>query len=195
MRRLVRGTRCYLRHPTRADGPELVALNQASRKLHRGFVSPPTTRAQYSTYLRRTREQQNQGLLVCRLEDDAIVGVVNLSQIFRGPLKSAYMGYYAGGPFAARGYLTEGVGLTLRHAFRRLRLHRVEANIQPENEASRRVAMRNGFWLEGYSPRYLKVSGRWRDHERWAALADTRPDDPAHPASLARPPRVRCRGV
>lgn len=195
MKRLARGTRCYLRHPSRGDGRELVALNQASRKLHRGFISPPVTPAQYRAYLRRVGEEANEGLLVCRHDDDAIVGVVNLSQIFRGPLKSAYMGYYVGEPFAALGHLTEGVGLALRHAFGRLRLHRVEANIQPDNEASRRVAMRNGFRLEGYSPRYLKVSGRWRDHERWTALADTRPGDPTHPASLARPARGPRRAV
>jgi ribosomal-protein-alanine N-acetyltransferase len=191
MRRLARGSDCYLRHPIRSDGPELVALNRASRELHRGLISPPVTLATYAAYLRRLRAPQNQGLLVCRLDDDAIVGAVNLSQIFYGPLKSAFMGYYVGGPFAARGHLTEGVGLALRHAFRRLRLHRVEANIQPENEASRRVAARNGFRLEGYSPRYLKIAGRWRDHERWTALADARPDDPEHPASLAGHERTR----
>ena len=105
------------------------------------------------------------------------------------------MGYYVGAPFASRGHLTEGVGLALRHAFGRLRLHRIEANIQPENEASRRVAARNGFRLEGYSPRYLKIGGRWRDHERWAALADARPFDPDHPAGLASRARSRPPGV
>ena len=195
MRRLARGDRCYLRHPERADGRELVALNLASRNLHRGLVSPPVTIASYSAYLRRCADDTTEGLLVCRLEDGAIAGVVNFNQIFHGALKSAYIGYYAGGPFAGRGLVTEGVGLALRHAFRRLRLHRIEANIQPGNEASRRVAARNGFRLEGYSPRYLKVAGRWRDHERWAALADARPDDPAHPAGLATLGRSRPRGV
>ena len=77
------------------------------------------------------------------------------------------------------------------HAFTNLRLHRVEANIQPDNEASRRVAVANGFRLEGYSPRYLKIGGRWRDHERWCALADARPGDPERPAALATGPAAR----
>ena len=50
--------------------------------------------------------------------------------------------------------------------------YRVEANIQPNNGASIRLVKRAGFHREGYSPRYLKIAGRWRDHGRWALLAE-----------------------
>jgi ribosomal-protein-alanine N-acetyltransferase len=64
--------------------------------------------------------------------------------------------------------MSEGLRMVLRRAFRMHRLHRVEANIQPGNRASRRVVGRLGFRREGFSPRYLKIGGRWCDHERWA---------------------------
>jgi ribosomal-protein-alanine N-acetyltransferase len=183
---LQRGDRVVLRAPRPSDGDELIARSCASRDLHRGWVKPPRNARDYAGYLARLKQPDMAGLLACRSEDEAIVGVVNLNQIFHGSLKSAYLGYYALEPFAGQGYLREAVGLAVRHAFRALRLHRVEANIQPENEASRQIAMRNGFRLEGYSPRYLKVAGRWRDHERWARRADADPAHPNRPAALGK---------
>jgi ribosomal-protein-alanine N-acetyltransferase len=123
-------------------------------------------------------------LLVCRRTDGAIVGVVNLNEIVRAALQSAYLGYYAFQPHAGQGYMAEGLGLVLRHAFRRLGLHRLEANIQPGNRASRELVRRLGFRKEGFSPRYLKIGGRWRDHERWAIVRE------AWGAGRARSPRA-----
>jgi [ribosomal protein S5]-alanine N-acetyltransferase len=68
--------------------------------------------------------------------------------------------------------MTEGLALVLRHAFRSLGLHRLEANIQPGNHPSRRLVRGLGFRKEGFSPRYLKIGGHWRDHERWAIIRE-----------------------
>lgn len=62
--------------------------------------------------------------------------------------------------------MTQGIRLVMHHAFGPLGLHRVEANIQPANVASIALVKRLGFGREGVSPRYLKIGGRWRDHER-----------------------------
>lgn len=154
------------------DRDEILARNRASRRLHRGWVTPPTDAAAFRRWMVRCRLPTVRCFLVCRVEDDAIAGVFTLSQIVRGVFQSAYLGYYALEPFAAQGYMGEGLQLTLHQAFAAMKLHRVEANIQPENAASIVLARRAGFRLEGYSPRYLKVAGRWRDHQRWAILID-----------------------
>jgi ribosomal-protein-alanine N-acetyltransferase len=122
--------------------------------------------------LRRSRQETVRTLVVVRREDGAIVGLFSLSQIFLGNFRSAYLGYWAGAPYAGRGYMREGMELLLRYAFGTLKLHRVEANVQPGNAASRALVRRTGFRKEGYSPRYLKIGGRWRDHERWAITVE-----------------------
>lgn len=166
------GEKVLLRAPSARDAEEFVALNRASRRLHRGLVSPPVTPAQFEEFLRRCRREDGACFLVRRAEDRRIVGAINLAQVARGNFQSAYLGYYTGEPYAGRGYMTEAVRLALRYAFEGLRLHRVEANIQPGNLASIALVKRAGFVKEGYSRRYLKICGRWRDHERWAILAE-----------------------
>jgi ribosomal-protein-alanine N-acetyltransferase len=122
--------------------------------------------------MRRLGKPTHEGRFVVLRENGDLVGVINVSEIVRGPFRSAYLGYYAFVPHAGRGYMTEGLTLALRWAFRGLRLHRVEANIQPGNQASRALVRGLGFRREGFSRRYLKVAGRWRDHERWALVAE-----------------------
>jgi len=178
------GTRVFLREPASADGDEIIARNLASRKLHRGWITPPTDASSFARWLARSRQPNVKSLLVCRIDDGALVGVYTLSQIVRGPFQSAYMGYYAEEPFSGQRYMTEAMALVLAHGFITMKLHRVEANVQPENAASIALVKRSGFRLEGFSPRYLKVAGRWRDHQRWAILIDDwrrlRPISPKH---------------
>ena len=170
---LVRGPRVYLREPRPHDRSEFLERNQASSRLYRGLAQPMRDAAAFRAYLARCRQTDFVGLLVCRVEDDAIVGSVSLSQIARAGFQSAYMGYRVFAPFEGQRYMTAAMPLVLRVVFRRLRLHRVEANIQPTNAASIALVRRAGFEKEGYSPRYLKIAGRWRDHERWAITAET----------------------
>jgi ribosomal-protein-alanine N-acetyltransferase len=161
-------TRIYLRPPAAADQREFVARVRASRKLHHPWTTPPATPERFRAYVARMQAPDHRGFLVCRREDDAIAGVVNLSNMVMGAFCSGYLGYYAFAGFERQGLMREGLRAVVRHAFGPLKMHRLEANIQPGNAPSIALARACGFELEGYSPRYLKINGRWRDHERWA---------------------------
>jgi ribosomal-protein-alanine N-acetyltransferase len=99
---------------------------------------------------------------------ETLLGGVNLSEIVRGVFQNAFISYWVGAPHVGGGRMTEAVGLALAYAFGPVGLHRVEANIMPSNAPSLALAKKVGFRKEGYSPRYLKIAGRWEDHERWA---------------------------
>lgn len=158
----------YLRTPTLADADEFLDMNRRSIAFYRSVGRPMLDRPRFEAYVARCDQPNFAGLFVCRRVDDAIVGCVNLSDLIRGQFHSAYMGYQVFAPYARQGYMTAAMPLVLRYIFTRLKLHRVEANIQPSNTASLSLVRRAGFEREGYSPRYLKIGGRWRDHERWA---------------------------
>ena len=122
----------------------------------------------YDNLMSRVAVENADPNFVCRIDTGAIVGFFNLSQIVRFQLQSAYLGYGAVAAHAGQGFMTEGMQLLLKRAFTELKLHRVEANIQPGNAPSRALAERCGFVHEGFSERYLKIGGRWCDHERYA---------------------------
>jgi ribosomal-protein-alanine N-acetyltransferase len=172
LRHAIVGNKVLLRLPASKDCAEFTALNRASKRFHRGLVSPPITPEQFAAFLKRSNTETSISVFVCLVTDDSIIGAISLSQIFRAGFQNAYLGYYVGAQYAGQGHMTEAIQLMLRYAFKDLKLHRLEANIQPGNIASIALVKRAGFILEGYSPRYLKVCGRWRDHERWAILAD-----------------------
>ena len=176
--------RVLIRPPSREDREEFTHLMQASSEFHSPWATAPTDDDRFAAYLADARRADFEAMLLCRTQDDAIVGFFNLSQIVRRRLQSAYLGYAVGAPFAGQGYMREGLELVLRHSFTHLELHRVEANIQPGNGNSLALARGAGFRREGFSPRYLKIGGRWRDHERWAVLVEdwrARAGAPAQP--------------
>jgi ribosomal-protein-alanine N-acetyltransferase len=168
----VHALRVELRPPTLGDRDEFIAAMLASRKLHRPWISPPTTPEAFEQLLARVADERSDPSLACRRDDGAIVGYFNISEIVRGPLQGGFLGYGVVAPYAGLGYMSEGMALVLGRAFTELGLHRLEANIQPANSASIALARRSGFVQEGFSERYLKIGGRWRDHQRWAIRAE-----------------------
>jgi ribosomal-protein-alanine N-acetyltransferase len=164
--------RILIRPPGRADMKAFLVAAAASRKLHKPWVTAPGTPEKFRAYVKRMNTPENQGFLVCRKSDGALVGVINVSNIVRGLFRSAYLGYYVFSGHEGQGLMAEGLKAVMRHAFSKMKLHRLEANIQPGNAPSIALVKACGFRKEGFSPRYLKIGGRWRDHERWAVTAD-----------------------
>ena len=161
--------------PTEADEQDFLAAVHASAALHHPWIAPPSTRDAYRVWLGRTRRPDQASYLLRHVECGGLVGYASVSNIVRWALQSGYLGYGAFAGHEGRGLMTEGLRAVLRDVFGELGLHRVEANIQPTNQRSLALVRRLGFTHEGLSRRYLIVDGDWRDHERWALLAEDLP--------------------
>jgi ribosomal-protein-alanine N-acetyltransferase len=97
-------------------------------------------------------------------QDQVLIGQITLGGIIFGAMRGAHIGYWIDQRFANRGYTTRAVKLLTKFGFEQLRLHRIEINLRPENEASKQVAIKAGFLLEGARNNYLHIAGDWRDH-------------------------------
>ncbi len=161
-----------LREPQQAGQQMFIAAMQASQSLHHPWVNPPKTAEAFDAYFLRYQQDNQKSYWVIEETSSALVGVFNLNEIVRGVFQNAFMGYYAVSPHQGKGYMSAGLKLVLQKAFGELELHRLEANIQPENKVSIELVRRNGFRLEGFSPRYLKINDIWCDHERWALTVE-----------------------
>jgi [ribosomal protein S5]-alanine N-acetyltransferase len=166
------GSRVELRDLALSDRDAFLEMVRESRALHRPWTYPPERPDQFDDLVSRTARDDFACLVTTLVDSGEIVGIFTISQIVRGYFQSAYLGYYASARHAGKGLMAESMLLVLDHAFGPLALHRLEANIQPGNAPSVALARGAGFRLEGYSPRYLLIGGRWRDHERYAITAD-----------------------
>jgi ribosomal-protein-alanine N-acetyltransferase len=135
------------------------------------------TRSAYRSMVTVLRGQARAGMALPFgiLYDDVLVGQLTVSNIVRGVLRSGHAGYWIGEEHAGRGVTTTALALVVDHCFGPVGLHRVQADIRPENLASRRVVDKLGFRQEAYYLRYLDIDGAYRDHLGFAVTAEDVP--------------------
>ncbi len=177
---VLRTDRVFMRPPSVADYPAWAELRAASR----AFLEPweprwpedDLTRAAFKRrikrYHREIREDLSYPFFLFRAEDGALLGGATLSNVRRGVSMSCSLGYWMGECHAGRGFMGEAVASLVRHAFRELRLHRIEAASMPHNQRSIRLLEKAGFQREGFARRYLLIDSRWADHLLFAILRE-----------------------
>lgn len=156
-----------IREPKISDAETFISAMQRSQNLHSPWVKSPQTKEEFEKYLQRSQLANQKSFLACLFSGN-IVGVFNINEIVLGVFQSAYLGFYSVSNYAGLGYMSRALKLVLKNIFEEMKLHRIEANIQPNNIRSINLVKANGFSKEGFSPRYLNINGVWCDHERWA---------------------------
>ena len=103
---------------------------------------------------------------------DTVIGDLAFNNIVRGAFQSCHLGYKIDRRQLNKGFMTEALRRAIAYVFDELKLHRIEANIMPRNDRSRRVAEKLGFAEEGLAHKYLKIDGAWEDHIHYVLLND-----------------------
>ncbi len=183
------GSRVILRAPKTTDMTELRSLliRNADHLRPWSPSPPPGTNpvgfAEMGRSIARHRRDWKAGtayvfVTLLRVPREPIIGRVALTSVTRGPFQSAQLGYWLDAAHVGHGLMSEGVDLALRFAFERLRLHRLQAAVMPNNHPSRHILSKRGFREEGYAERYLRIAGNWEDHvlygltlEEWRSLS------------------------
>jgi ribosomal-protein-alanine N-acetyltransferase len=132
----------------------------------------------FAAMLRDLRRQARRGVALpfAVAYRGALCGQLTIGNVVRGSLNSGYAGYWVDERVAGRGVMPTALALVVDHCFGVVGLHRVEANIRPENQASRRVVEKLGFREEGLRQRYLHIAGAYRDHICYAITIEDAPE-------------------
>jgi ribosomal-protein-alanine N-acetyltransferase len=166
----------YLRRLRLSDSTALLELRRRNRLFFKPYEPRLSERHftlegqldEISFLLAEQRADRRYAMGVFASGTDSLVGRVTLANVVRGAWQNATIGYYIDREQNSKGYATQAVRLTVRHAFEGLRLHRVQGAVIPSNGASARVLEKAGFRYEGLALHYLEIDGMWADHTIWA---------------------------
>ncbi len=139
--------------------------------------------------VRALRRRANLGLCLpfAVLVDGEFAGQLTVDNVVRGVMRSAHLGYWIDRAHAGQGHMSLAVAVVVDHCFGPVGLHRMQADIRPENVPSRALVTGLGFREEAFFTRYLDIDGEWRDHIGYALTVED-PRDGIAAALLARGP-------
>ncbi|MEM0995761.1 MAG: GNAT family N-acetyltransferase [Bacteroidota bacterium] len=174
-------TRLIVRPQNQEMLDELVAYLARNREFHRPWapLHPEAwyARAEQARRLLKSQVDAREGRgyrfwYATQAKPNRMIGHASLSSVVRGAFQSCHLGYSQDQTACGQGYMTEALKAILHFAFEEVGLHRVEANVVPQNQASRGVLERLSFVQEGAARRFLKINGGWEDHLRFAILRE-----------------------
>lgn len=173
----MKGKRVYLRTLTAADVELILHLQQENRDFFEKFSMIREQdfytydgQLKYIKTLEDRMKKDQEYFYGIFINDNTLIGTINLFQVLRGSLQSAFIGYFLDKKFNGQGYMTEAVKLLVNNAFENLNLHRIEAGVMPHNIGSIRVLEKSGFHKEGLARKNVRINGKWEDHQVLAII-------------------------
>jgi [ribosomal protein S5]-alanine N-acetyltransferase len=175
---MYQGENIYIRPFKLSDAEELLQLQKKNQSFFEKYsMTRPINYYSLQTqkdFIQKWEENAKQDIEyqfgIYKTEEDVLIGTIQLFQVMRGPLQSAFIGYFLDKEHNGKGYTTEAANLIVSYAFETLNLHRIEAGVMPHNIGSIRVLEKAGFHKEGIAKKNVKINGRWENHQVLAKI-------------------------
>lgn len=124
-------------------------------------------------YLQQFLKQANLRYhLFLKNDPNRVIGCIGISRLHFGDDLSCQLSYKLDKESQHQGYATEAISYLLQMLSLELSIHRVEADILPDNLPSLHLAERLGFQYEGIAKSSHRINGTWMDHARFALILD-----------------------
>ncbi|NQD35921.1 GNAT family N-acetyltransferase [Permianibacter sp. IMCC34836] len=158
--------RLSLRPPRANDIDDLFALFSDPRITEVWSHEAWTERAQAESLLQNIVAKAQSGELfqwaITLAGVDRLIGTATLSAVDHRH-RHCMIGYALMPSHQGKGYAREAAGALIRHAFTGLQLHRIGADLEPDNAGSRKLLEAFGFQVEGRLRDTYWLNGRWYD--------------------------------
>lgn len=165
--------RLSLRWLDERDLNDLYAIYSDPEVTRYWSAAPWTSMDQARTKLEQLAQGHRDGTGLAfgvQLKDDGpMIGTVSLYDFFESN-RRCELGYAFARAYWGKGYAAEAVEAALEHAFAVLGMNRIEADIDPRNEASARLLERLAFRKEGFMPERWIVEGQTADTDFYGLL-------------------------
>ncbi|NNF57983.1 MAG: GNAT family N-acetyltransferase [Rhodothermaceae bacterium] len=165
--------RLRLRHPRPADADAVLAIFGDPTAMRYWSHEPFEDLEAAQNYLATIDEGFAERTLfqwaITELGADDLIGTVTLLHWDR-PNRRAEVGYMLSPSHWGKGYASEAVRAVLCFGFEAMDLHRVEAELDPRNEASARLLERLGFQQEGLQRQTWYLYDEWCDSALYGLL-------------------------
>lgn len=148
------------------DAPAVFRIYSDAEAMKYWSSPPMTSEAQAEGLIASIAKGFEDGTLfewgVVERDGGRVIGTVTLASIDRKN-KRAEVGFMLDRAVWRQGYMSEALGAALDYAFGPMDLARMEADVDPANEASLRLLERLGFQREGYLRERWRVGGGVQD--------------------------------
>jgi [ribosomal protein S5]-alanine N-acetyltransferase len=166
--------RLLLRQPALTDVPALFGIRSDARVM-RYIGRPPMSdpaEAEQLVAAFTTSFERNEGIVwaICKHEaPDRLIGTIGFWKMDKANHRTE-IGYLLGADWWRQGIMDEAMTAVLEYGFKTLGFHSVEANTDPENEASGGILEKHGFVQEAYFRENFYFEGRFLDSRIYSKI-------------------------